>query len=235
MNNIVKVTDLSKVYDGRTILNELDLQIEVGEIFVLLGKNGAGKSTLFKLLTGLAHPTMGKIEILGNSNYLSENLKSIGSNINEPVFYEHLTATENLEIHCQYMSHSTEKIAYWLEYVGLTASNDVPVKKYSMGMRQRLVLARCLSHEPELIIIDEPLNGLDPKGIKQFRELIQKIAQAGKTVIMSSHILSEVEQVATQIAVLYEGNLVLNKTKKELQMEHENNLEDYLIAQMEGE
>ena len=136
------------------------MTVQKGEIYVLLGRNGAGKSTLFKILTGLSKASNGSITILNEDKDLEKVKSKIGSNINEPVFYEHLSAVENLEIHCDYMESSKKRIPEWLKVVGLAVDNDRPVKEYSLGMRQRLVLARSLVHDPELIIIDEPLNGL---------------------------------------------------------------------------
>ena len=141
----------------------------------------------------------------------------------------------NLEIHCDYMESPKKRIPEWLKVVGLAVDNDRPVKEYSLGMRQRLVLARSLVHDPELIIIDEPLNGLDPRGIKQFRELIEELSLLGKTIIMSSHILTEVESVATRIGVIFDGELVLDESKVDLIETHQDGLEDFLISKMEGE
>lgn len=201
----------------------------------MLGRNGAGKSTLFKILTGLSRASNGSITILNEDKDLEKVKIKIGSNINEPVFYEHLSAMENLKIHCDYMGSSKKRIPEWLKVVELAVDNDRPVKEYSLGMRQRLVLARCLVHDPELIIIDEPLNGLDPRGIKQFRELIEELSLLGKTIIMSSHILTEVESVATRIGVIFDGELVLDERKLDLVATHQDGLEDFLISKMEGE
>lgn len=168
MTTSVEVLSIEKNYGRKEVLKNFSLSVEKGEVYVLLGKNGAGKSTLFKILTGLSKATNGEIIILNESKDLEKVKTKIGSNINEPVFYEHLSAHENLRIHCEYMGVSNNQISEWLKTVGLTIDNDRPVKEYSLGMRQRLVLARCLVHNPELLIIDEPLNGLDPRGIKQF-------------------------------------------------------------------
>lgn len=234
MTTIINIKQLEKNYGSKEVLKNLNLTVEKGEIYVLLGRNGAGKSTLFKLLTGLSKATNGKITILREE--ASEKIKTkIGSNINEPVFYEHLSAIKNLDIHCEYMGTSKDRIKEWLNVVGLNADNDRPVKEYSLGMRQRLVLARCLVHDPELLVIDEPLNGLDPRGIKQFRELLEEISLMGKTIIMSSHVLTEVERVATRIGVLFDGHLVLDEKKTILAAVHQDGLEDFLIGKMEGE
>lgn len=235
MTSIVAVHHLEKNYGKKEILKDFSLTVEKGEIYVLLGRNGAGKSTLFKILTGLSKASNGSITILNEEKDLEKVKVKIGSNINEPVFYEHLSAVENLEIHCDYMESSKKRIPEWLKVVGLAVDNDRPVKEYSLGMRQRLVLARSLVHDPELIIIDEPLNGLDPIGIKQFRELIEELSLLGKTIIMSSHILTEVESVATRIGVIFDGELVLDESKVDLVETHQDGLEDFLISKMEGE
>ena len=235
MTSIVAVHHLEKNYGKKEILKDFSLIVQKGEIYVLLGKNGAGKSTLFKILTGLSKVSNGSITILNEDKDLEKVKSKIGSNINEPVFYEHLSAVENLEIHCDYMESSKKRIPEWLKVVGLAVDNDRPVKEYSLGMRQRLVLARSLVHDPELIIIDEPLNGLDPRGIKQFRELIEELSLLGKTIIMSSHILTEVESVATRIGVIFDGELVLDESKLDLVETHQDGLEDFLISKMEGE
>ena len=235
MISIVAVHHLEKNYGKKEILKDFSLTVEKGEIYVLLGRNGAGKSTLFKILTGLSKVSNGSITILNEDKDLEKVKSKIGSNINEPVFYEHLSAVENLEIHCDYMESSKKRIPEWLKVVGLAVDNDRPVKEYSLGMRQRLVLARSLVHDPELIIIDEPLNGLDPRGIKQFRELIEELSLLGKTIIMSSHILTEVESVATRIGVIFDGELVLDESKVDLVATHQDGLEDFLISKMEGE
>lgn len=234
MTTSVEVLSIEKNYGRKEVLKNFSLSVEKGEVYVLLGKNGAGKSTLFKILTGLSKATNGEIVILNESKDLEKVKTKIGSNINEPVFYEHLSAHENLRIHCEYMGVSNNQISEWLKTVGLTIDNDRPVKEYSLGMRQRLVLARCLVHNPELLIIDEPLNGLDPRGIKQFRELIEEISLLGKTIIMSSHILTEVESVATRIGVIYDGQLVLDERKQDLVAKYQDGLENFLINKMEG-
>ncbi|MEG0256653.1 ABC transporter ATP-binding protein [Vagococcus sp.] len=233
---MIVVTAIEKNYGLKHVLKGINFEVKKGEIYVLLGKNGAGKSTLFKILSGLTHPTTGCVTLFQHP--LSDLTKQkIGVSINQPVFYEHLSATENLSIHCDYMSYplTKERLTTVLDLVGLQLENETPVKNYSLGMRQRLVIARCLIHEPELLIIDEPLNGLDPKGIRQIRELIQTIAASGITILMSSHILSEVQAVATKIGVIYNGQLVFEGFKSDLVTHYGTKLEDFLINKMEGE
>ncbi|MGM0215914.1 ABC transporter ATP-binding protein [Enterococcus sp. AZ109] len=233
MEKAITITRLEKNYGKKEVLRGIDLTVDQGEIFVLLGKNGAGKSTLFKILTGLAKETGGDFRFFGNEYDLQTDSKKIGFNINDPVFHENLSGRKNLEIHCAYMQVSDAKVDYWLNLLGLK-SDDNPVKSYSTGMRQRLALARCLVHDPAILIIDEPLNGLDPRGIREFRQLIEEIAEMNKTIIMSSHILAEVEAIATRIAVISDGEIVLNQTKQQLVNERGSSFEDYLIDKMEG-
>lgn len=233
-DTIIQLENIQKNYQQKEGLKGIDLTVKKGEIFVLLGKNGAGKSTLFKILTGLAKPLLGEVILFNQEYSLKEQHGQIGFNINDPVFYEHLSAEENLAIHCEYMNASQDTITFWLQRVGLVGTHETPVKDFSTGMRQRLALARCFVHNPQLIIIDEPLNGLDPKGIKELRYLLEEVIQEGKTILMSSHILAEVEAIATQIAVIADGQIVLNETKERLQTQFPQHLEDYLIEKMEG-
>lgn len=160
-------------------------------------------------------------------------LFDIGSSINTPIFYENFSAKENLEIHSEYMECDSSEIEKYLKMVGLDINNNDKVKHYSLGMHQRIVLARALINNPKLLILDEPLNGLDPKGIKELRELLVSLANLGKTIVMSSHILFEVELVATRIAVLASGVIVLDEDKDFLRNKYGTNLEDYLIEKME--
>lgn len=236
MTHIIQIHKIEKNYGVKEVLKGIDLNLEKGEIYALLGKNGAGKSTLFKIISGLTLPTSGTINLF-SSPISSDSKKKMGISINQPTFYEHLDAYNNLEIHCQYMNYSFDKQQFKrvMNMVGLSTENKSPTKLYSLGMRQRLMLARCLIHEPELLIIDEPLNGLDPKGIKQVRTLIQSIAQTGVTILISSHILSEVEAVATRIGVLSKGNLIFSKKAASLKQIYGTRLEDILIQKMEGD
>lgn len=168
----VLVDNLTKTFSGSEVIKGCNMTIPKGSIYGLLGANGSGKTTIFKLLMGLLTPTLGSAEIFGMDSVLcrSEILKRTGSIIEVPVFYDHLSARENLEIHLSYMGTSGD-IESTLELVGLKASNNQPVSKFSLGMRQRLGIARALIHEPELLILDEPINGLDPMGIREMREL----------------------------------------------------------------
>lgn len=233
----INIKNCYKSYDQQPVIENCSLSVKKGEIYGLLGKNGAGKSTLFKLLTGLAQADMGEIEILGRAREDNDKrwLVDLGFFVNEPVFYEHLTATENLELHLAYMDFPTDNIAECLCLVGLEPNNKKPVKTYSMGMKQRLGIARALSHNPQLLILDEPINGLDPAGIRQMRQLfIKLVKEEGKTLVLSSHILAEIEQVADRVGVLVAGKIVVEKELTVLKEVHGTELENYLIDVMEG-
>ncbi|MEY8445093.1 ABC transporter ATP-binding protein [Enterococcus ratti] len=234
MKPIVAINNLEKCYRGVPVLHQLSLFIQQGEVFAILGKNGAGKSTLFKLLAGLIEPTDGTIQILDAKPTDLMIKRKIGVTINEPVFYEQLTGWKNLEIHAAYYDVNTAKLALAFERVGLNPKNHLPVSQYSLGMRQRLAIARMLLPNPEILIIDEPLNGLDPKAIRDFRELLHELANEGTTIILSSHILSEVQHIASTIAVLYEGAIIAKKSTQEwLQLEG-TSFENKMINLMEG-
>lgn len=217
---IVRTHDLTKAFDGVEVVSRVNLKIRKGEIYGLLGPNGAGKTTIIKLLTNLLKPTSGSIEIfnevLTNDSY--EINKRIGNIIEYPAFYEKLSGSVNLEIHCEYMGYYNKKdIDEALKLVGLSKNDKKPVKNYSMGMKQRLGIARAIVTKPELLILDEPINGLDPEGIKELRDILKMLStEYHMTIIISSHILSEIEQLADTVGVLVEGRLVEETSIDEL-------------------
>lgn len=238
MNYIIKANDVSKKFGDQQVLSSLSAQIKKGEIYGLLGKNGAGKTTFFKIMTGLLRPDNGEVEMLGLNPELQRNklLKKVGFFINTPVFYENVSAQENLSIHLAYMDLSEDKIKETLKLVGLPIDDAKPVRNFSLGMRQRLALARAIIHDPEVLILDEPINGLDPKGIRDMRILFKSLAHEKQiTIILSSHILSEMELVADRIAVLTEGKIVKEQTLEEYKEEYGDDLEEVFIALMEGD
>lgn len=220
MEYIVRTHDLTKVFDGVEVVSRVNLKIRKGEIYGLLGPNGAGKTTIIKLLTNLLKPTSGSIEIfnevLTNDSY--EINKRIGNIIEYPAFYEKLSGSVNLEIHCEYMGYYNKKdIDEALKLVGLSKNDKKPVKNYSMGMKQRLGIARAIVTKPELLILDEPINGLDPEGIKELRDILKMLStEYDMTIIISSHILSEIEQLADAVGVLVDGRLVEETSIEEL-------------------
>ncbi|HWO78683.1 MAG TPA: ATP-binding cassette domain-containing protein [Bacillus sp. (in: firmicutes)] len=212
MEYIVRTHHLTKRVKGKELVSDINLHIKKGEIYGFLGQNGAGKTTILRLLTTLIKPTAGEIEMFGKK--LTENtkdlLKRVGSIIEYPIFYEHLTAKENMQLHCEYLGFYDEAaIDHALDLVHLKNIEGKPVKSFSLGMKQRLGIARAIITKPELIILDEPTNGLDPIGIKEIRDLFKMLnKQYGITLVISSHILGEIEQIADRIGVIKEGKLI---------------------------
>ncbi len=212
MTTILQTRNLTKTYQGKEAVSRVNMNIKQGEIYGFLGPNGAGKTTVMKMITNLVKPTEGEIEFFGEkmTNRSYEMLKRMGCIIEYPVFYDKLTAKENLILHGEYMGYyDPQAINEALELVKLTGSNNKPVKQYSLGMKQRLGIARAVMTKPELLILDEPINGLDPLGIKEMREVFRMLSQEyGMTLLISSHILVEIEHIADTIGVIREGVLV---------------------------
>ncbi|MCY8518805.1 ABC transporter ATP-binding protein [Bacillus atrophaeus] len=212
MTYIVNINGLTKTFQGKEVVSNVNMHIRKGEIYGFLGPNGAGKTTVMKMLTSLVKPTGGEIEILGHklTNTSYKVLGRIGSMIEYPIFYEKLTAQENLELHCEYMGyHDKNSIQEVLGMVNLKNIEGKAVKTFSLGMKQRLGIARAIITKPELLILDEPVNGLDPVGIKEIRHLFQVLSKEyGMTLLISSHMLSEIEQIADTIGVIRDGRLL---------------------------
>ncbi|AHV99714.1 ABC transporter ATP-binding protein [Paenibacillus sabinae] len=212
MSTILRTRNLTKVYKGNKSVSSVNMNIKQGEIYGFLGPNGAGKTTVMKMITNLVKPTEGEIEFYGEkmTSHSYEMLKRMGSIIEYPVFYEKLTARENLLLHGEYMGfYNRQAINDVMDLVKLTGVDKKPVKEFSLGMKQRLGIARAVMTKPELLILDEPINGLDPVGIKELRELFQMLSREyGMTLLISSHILGEIEQIADTIGVIREGILL---------------------------
>lgn len=212
MSEIIKTRNLMKIYGEQKSVDHLNITVNQGEIYGFLGRNGAGKTTTIRMLLGLIKPTYGQIEIFGENLFNNQKsiLRRIGSIVEVPGFYENLTARENLLINAKILGvHKKNAIDEALEIVGLQNENKKLVGKYSLGMKQRLGIARALLHNPELLILDEPTNGLDPIGIKEIRSLILSLAKDRNiTIFVSSHILSEIEQLATHMGIIHEGKLL---------------------------
>ena len=209
---IMDTNALTKQYGTQVVVNKLNMNVKKGEIYALLGRNGAGKTTTLRMIMGLLKPTSGEVRIFGeklNTNN-SKVFQRIGALIEAPSFYENLTAQENLELIASLRGiHNENAINNSLILVGLESENKKKVEKFSLGMKQRLGIALALMHEPELIILDEPTNALDPIGIQQIRVLIRDLCnQKNTTFLISSHILSEVEQLADRIGIIEKGNLL---------------------------
>lgn len=222
MNNtaIIKTTALSYHYaKGEQTLFDINLQVDRGSIYGFLGPNGSGKTTTLSLLLGLLRNQEGTIEIFGQqfqSNRVAI-LGKIGSLIESPSLYGHLTAVENLEVYRPVYGAPKQRIAEVLEIVGLTGTGKKTVKKFSLGMKQRLSIALALLPNPELLILDEPANGLDPAGIIELRELIKKLNTAhGMTIVISSHLLGEVEKLVTHVGIIFKGRMLFQGLLSEL-------------------
>ena len=212
MNNMIETQQLTKRFKLEPVINQVSMNIKEGEIYGFLGPNGAGKTTLMKMLLNLVKPTSGKIFIQNQpiipTSY--EYLRNIGSLIEYPIFYEELTAQENLQMHCAYMGYKDQShIKKVLDIVGLQQIEKKKVKEFSLGMRQRLAIGRAIVAKPKILILDEPINWLDPIGIKEVRELLVMLKQQyGMTILISSHIVSEIESIADTIGVLNRGELI---------------------------
>lgn len=236
-NMIVQTENLVKVFDDREMIKSCNMNVRCKSIYGFLGANGAGKTTMFKMLTGLLQPTAGKAEVLGldvtkKRDYL---LKEIGSVIEVPIFYDHLTAAQNLEIHLDYMGTQGLGINEALTLVGLEPHNKQQVSRFSLGMRQRLGIARAIVHNPKLLILDEPINGLDPMGIREMRELfVRLVNEKDMTILISSHILSEIEQIADTIGIIVDGEIVEEIDMPEICKRYPEGLEDYFFKMMNG-
>ncbi|OAK67503.1 ABC transporter ATP-binding protein [Lederbergia galactosidilytica] len=212
MNELVlKTSNLTKRFKGKQAVNGVDLAIQKGEIYGFLGPNGAGKTTTIRMLLGLMKPTHGSIHIFGQdlSKHKLSILSKVGSLVESPSYYGHLTAIENLEALRKILNVPKARIGEVLEIVRLTNEAKRPVKGFSLGMKQRLGIAAALLGNPELLILDEPTNGLDPAGIQEMRELIKSLPKKfGVTVVVSSHLLSEIDQMATRVGIITKGSLI---------------------------
>ncbi|MFE5317964.1 ABC transporter ATP-binding protein [Paenibacillus sp. NPDC056579] len=220
MSTIIKTMQLTKQYGRQKAVDRLDMNVQQGQIYGFLGQNGAGKTTTIRMLLGLIKPTEGRIEIFGESLFerQKEILRRVGAIVEFSGFYENLTARENLLINAKLMGvHKKSAIQDALEIVGLHREETKRVGNFSLGMKQRLGIARAILHHPELLILDEPTNGLDPMGIKEIRKLIKSLAvERSMTILISSHILYEVEQLADQIGIIHEGRLLEEISFEEL-------------------
>lgn len=220
MSNIIQTNQLTKIIDGKELVKDVDIHVKKGEIYGFLGPNGAGKTTVMKMITNLWKPTYGSVELFGEkltpASY--EVLKRMGSIIEFPCFYEHMSGWENLRLHCEYMGyHTPGSIENALEMLGLLEAAKKPVKSYSLGMKQRLGIARAILCRPELLVLDEPTNGLDPAGMKQLRDLFRMLCtEYGITIMISTHILSEIESIADTVGVISKGKMMQEISMQEI-------------------
>lgn len=229
MSYIIRTNQLTKAYQGKNVVTNVNMTVKKGEIYGFLGPNGAGKTTIMKMLTNLVKPTSGEIELFGEklTNTSYELLKRMGSIIEYPVFYDRLTARENLELHCEYMGYyDTKAIDSALELVKLKNIENKSVKDFSLGMKQRLGIARAIITKPELLILDEPINGLDPVGIKELRDLFQMLCREyGITMLISSHILGEIELIADTVGFIRDGRLIKEVSMDEIREQNTEYIE----------
>jgi ABC-type multidrug transport system ATPase subunit len=221
MKTILKVSALEKFYGDFHALKGVDMEVKSGEIFGLLGPNGAGKTTMLRVLVGLIRPTSGTVEYFENIGLkdIGKVLPRIGCIIEEPKFYPYLTGLTNLKVAAKYFPNKIgdDRVNEMIQLVGLTGRERDKVSTYSQGMRQRLGIAQAMLNDPDLIFLDEPTNGLDPKGIIELRQLILRLKEEfGKTVIISSHILSEIEEMADSMAIINKGVCVSQGSVSEL-------------------
>jgi ABC-type multidrug transport system ATPase subunit len=221
MQQIVRVTDLTKQFKNLIAVNHLSFSVNEGDVYGFLGQNGAGKSTSIRMMLTLIEPTNGNIEIFGMNlaKYRREILRNIGAVIEKPDVYKYLSAYENLQLFARLSGiMPTRKLLMdQLEMVGLAQRADDKVKTFSQGMKQRLGIGIALVHNPKLIILDEPTNGLDPQGIADIRNLILHLSrEMNKTVIVSSHLLSEIEQIATRVLIIDKGKKLVEGNASEL-------------------
>lgn len=220
MSYVLQTNHLTKKNDGKELVRDVGIHVKKGEIYGFLGPNGAGKTTVMKMLTNLWKPTEGTVELFGQTleNTSYDVFKRMGSIIEFPTFYEQMSGRDNLKLHCEYMGYySKDSLNEALNMLGLAEAADKPVKRYSLGMKQRLGIARAILCRPELVILDEPANGLDPAGMKQIRELFQMLsAEYGMTFLISSHLLSEIESIADTIGVISHGRLLKEISMKEI-------------------
>lgn len=278
----VSTRGLTKTFGNKEVIRNCTMSVEKGSIYGFLGKNGAGKTTVFKILAGLLKPSMGEGTVFGMDtvSQRSQILKEVGLLIDTPIFYEHLSASENLEIHLAYMGIDNEEVSNvrtkedetkeagmqgikvrgegkkrsvikskgkesvgienagieeTLAIVGLPKTGNQPVSTFSLGMRQRLAIARAMVHKPQLLILDEPVNGLDPMGIREMRELFQTLVkERGITILLSSHILSEIEHMADKIGIIEDGMVVKEVMMADVKRQHPKGLEDYFITMVSG-
>ncbi|MED4454940.1 ABC transporter ATP-binding protein [Metabacillus fastidiosus] len=229
MEPIIQINELNKEFKGKKIVSNVNMTVNKREIYGFLGPNGAGKTTIMKMILNLVKPTSGEIivlnELISPTSY--QYLKKVGSIIEYPVFYDRLTAKENLNLHCQYIGFPHKGlIEEALEIVGLKEVEDKKIHEFSLGMKQRLGIARAIVTRPEILILDEPINGLDPIGIKDMRKLFLLLKEKYEmTILISSHIVSEIESVADTIGIINDGKLLKEVRMEEIRKENTEYIE----------
>ncbi|MGB5610897.1 ABC transporter ATP-binding protein [Eudoraea sp.] len=205
METILTVNNLTKKFGYLTAVQDLSFSIEKGNVYGILGPNGSGKSTTLGIVLNVVNSTNGSFSWFDGNTSTHEALKKVGAIIERPNFYPYMTAIQNLKLVCKIKEVPKEKIKDKLQLVGLWERKDSKFRTYSLGMKQRLAIASALLNDPEILILDEPTNGLDPQGIHQIREIIKKIASQGTTILLASHLLDEVEKVCSHVVILRKG------------------------------
>lgn len=205
MEKILTVNNLTKKFGFLTAVKDLSFSIEKGNVYGILGPNGSGKSTTLGIVLNVVNRTNGEFSWFDGNTSTHDALKKVGAIIERPNFYPYMTAVQNLKLVCKIKEVPSDKIEEKLELVGLLDRKNSKFKTYSLGMKQRLAIASALLNDPEILILDEPTNGLDPQGIHQIREIIKKIASQGTTILLASHLLDEVEKVCSHVVILRKG------------------------------
>lgn len=209
METILKITNLNKIFNKHLhAVKNVSFEIKKGNVYGILGPNGSGKSTTLGIVLNVVNKTSGDFEWFGGKSNTHDALKKVGAIIERPNFYPYMTAKENLELVCKIKGTSLSKVDEKLELVGLLERKNDKFRTYSLGMKQRLAIASALLNDPEILILDEPTNGLDPQGIRQIRDIIRIIASQGTTILLASHLLDEVEKVCSHVVVLRKGEML---------------------------
>lgn len=213
---LVETRGLTKRYGSLTAVSDLNLNVRRGEVYGFLGPNGAGKTTTLRMLLGLIRPSSGDATVIGGSPGTPDSLERVGALVESPAFYPYLSGRDNLRVMARYSGVGKDRIGEVLDQVELSERAKDKFRKYSLGMKQRLGVAAALLKDPELLILDEPTNGLDPKGMADMRRLIRTLGTGDRTVLLSSHLLGEVEQICDRVGVIQKGKLVAQGTVSEL-------------------
>jgi len=209
LETILKITNLNKIFNKHLhAVKNVSFEIKKGNVYGILGPNGSGKSTTLGIVLNVVNKTSGDFEWFGGKSNTHDALKKVGAIIERPNFYPYMTAKENLELVCKIKGTSLSKVDEKLELVGLLERKNDKFRTYSLGMKQRLAIASALLNDPEILILDEPTNGLDPQGIRQIRDIIRIIASQGTTILLASHLLDEVEKVCSHVVVLRKGEML---------------------------
>ncbi|WP_236838765.1 ABC transporter ATP-binding protein [Caldalkalibacillus salinus] len=235
-NKAIEITSLTKMYDNGRGISDLNLEVDQGDIFGFLGPNGAGKTTAMKIMTGLMKPDLGDVKIYGYSilEHYVEAMEHVGCMIETAESYPYLTAYDNLKMFARYYPHVDEqRVNECLEMTGLSRYKNEKSRRFSLGMKQRLGLAAAMLSKPKLLILDEPLNGLDVEGMLDMRKLIKRLAEEeGTTFFISSHLIHDVELTCTKVGVIYGGRLV-NVDKTQHILENYASLENYYVSEVD--